>query len=125
MIYIFVCFCFVCLFVFSSTSKNTLKTLSKWYQNNGLTPVHRKTPKNTRASLPFELYQAIQTYILNYAEEHALQLPGRIAGYNKKSYQFLLLPSAETKIKVYDSFIAARGKPGMTLCLLYQAKTIK
>jgi len=86
--------------------------LTQWYLDNGLTPAARKTPKNHSAALPFDLYKAVQTYILNYAEEHALQLPGRISGYNKADHRFVLLPSSETKAKVYDGFIAARGKAG-------------
>ena len=63
--------------------------------HNGLTPrVHgnsRKLPHNTTA---FEEIRVVK-FILNYAEDHAILLPGRIPGYKRDDIK--LLPSNISK----------------------------
>ena len=46
---------------------------------------------NPNTLLTFDVIKNLVTFITNYAEEHAILLPGRIPGYKK------LLPSSTTK----------------------------
>ena len=53
---------------------------------------HKRLPHNT---LPYECKEHVVTFLQNYAEEHAILLPGRIPGYKRDDLQ--LLPSSTTK----------------------------
>ena len=62
----------------------------------GLTPRQhgnaRRLPHNT---LSFEAVKNVVMFLRNYAEDHAILLPGRIPGYKRDDVQ--LLPSSTTK----------------------------
>ena len=86
-------------------SDSRLRHLREHYENSGLSSrTHgntRRLPKNT---LPFAVVEDVKLFLANYAEEHAISLPGRIPGY--KDEDIKLLSSHETKIGVWRSFEA-------------------
>ena len=51
--------------------------------------------------------KCIVTFIKNYAEQHAILLPGRIPGYKRTDLQ--LLPTYTTKREVWNSYMKACG----------------
>lgn len=83
-----------------------LHRLREHYENSGLSSrTHgntRRLPKNT---LPFAVVEDVKLFLANYAEEHAISLPGRIPGYKDKDIK--LLSPHETKIGVWRSFEVA------------------
>ena len=83
-----------------------LKALRNHCKENGLVPrVHGNTRRLPANSLTFENVQQITTFIQNYAEDHAILLPGRIPGYKRTDLQ--LLPSSTTKHSVWRAYTAA------------------
>ena len=83
-----------------------LRRLREHYENSGLSSrTHGNTrglPKNT---LPFVVVEDVKLFLANYAEEHAISLPGRIPGYKDEDIKLLSLH--ETKIGVWRSFEVA------------------
>ena len=45
------------------------------------------------------------TFVSNFADDHTLLLPGRVPGYKRVNIR--LMPSSETKVKVYAAYSAA------------------
>ena len=84
-------------FFFYSVCNDTLNRLSKHYQAEGLTPIKRK--KGTNMNHPHRLSlddtRRIQTFITNFAEDHAVALPGRVPGFRQEDIR--LLPSSYPK----------------------------
>ena len=81
--------------------------LIKWYMEHGLKPKEKKTggrANNTRA-YSYEDIKRVVTFVTNYAEIHALVLPGRVPGFKRDDVK--LLPSSETKIKVYKAYVTS------------------
>ena len=86
--------------------------LIKHYKLNGLTPKEKLSggrSQNTN-SFKYEDIKITVTFISNYAAQHALVLPGRVPGFKKEDVK--LLPSSETKIKVYNSNVSAISDAG-------------
>ena len=92
--------------VVSRISQNKLTAVQKWYREYGAIPRrksaggHIETSKRTMA---YDDIIRIRTFITNYAEEHALVLPGRVHGF--KQGDLRLLPSVNTKASIWrDSY---------------------
>ena len=84
-----------------SISKDKLSACQKWYKKNGPTP-RRKQGGGWRAcarSLSLDDINRIYHFIDNYAEQHALALPGRVPGYKRSDLR--LLPSDSTKAGIW------------------------
>ncbi|ELU04932.1 hypothetical protein CAPTEDRAFT_200499 [Capitella teleta] len=82
------------------------------YIENGLTSRERKSGGracNTKR-LSFEDAQKTKTFITNYANTHALVLPGRVAG--RKDSGVALLPSPHMKVVVYKAYTEAQQETG-------------
>ena len=74
---------------------------------------------NVRAHSFADIERAI-AFINNYAEDHALALPGRIPGSRREAVK--LLPSSETKVKVHAAYKSAceqEGNNHNTIILIY------
>ena len=71
------------------------KALRSHCKENGLVPrIHGNTKRLPPNALTFGDVQRVVGYIQNYAEDHAILLPGRIPGYKRTDLQ--LLPSSTT-----------------------------
>ena len=76
--------------------KHKLPAIKEHYAKNGLTPrVHKNTRQLPAHALTYDQQLDIMKYLQNYAEEHAILLPGRIPGYKRDDIK--LLPSSCSK----------------------------
>jgi len=99
----------------SSAPFKTTRSLDKALHTRGLIPSEKKSGGrccNTR-SFTFEDIKHTASFINNYAQEHALVLPCRVPEFSREDIK--LLPSSETKRKVYGIYIKARTKAGNPL----------
>ena len=78
-----------------------LNAIKASWLKNGLRPRERKhtTPHNTTKLSDIKL---VVRYILNYAEDHAILLPGRVPGFKRDNIQLLL--SSVTKREVWVAY---------------------
>ena len=87
---------------------------SSWLKN-GLRPRQRQhtTPHNVTS---LSDVQQVVRFILNYAEDNAILLPGRIPGYKRDDMQ--LLPSSVTKREVWELYheTAASREGSLAVC---------
>ena len=101
------------MFFLNRISQDRLTGLLQWYKANGLVPKEKRSggrSNNTRAH-SFEDIQRAVAFVTQYAEHHALVLPGRVPGFKRDDVK--LLPSAETKAKVYAVYSATMKDSGM------------
>ena len=84
------------------------KALRSHIKENGLVPrIHGNTKRLPPNALSFEDVQRVASYIQNYAEDHAILLPGRIPGYKRTDLQ--LLPCSTTKHSVWRLYCTANS----------------
>ncbi len=77
-----------------------LKNLTKSLKENSLCPrLHGNTRRRPKHSLSFSSTSYVVQFLFNYAEEHALLLPGRVPGYSRSDIQ--LLPSSVSKRAIW------------------------
>ncbi|XP_038056280.1 uncharacterized protein LOC119728211 [Patiria miniata] len=82
-----------------------------FYRERGCLPrVHASSGKSFANHLNFNDRMRIQNFIANYAETHAVFLPGRIPGFKRDDLQ--LLPSSETKANVWRRYKLATEESG-------------
>ncbi|XP_064636957.1 uncharacterized protein LOC135493509 [Lineus longissimus] len=98
--------------------KDRLGALVKHYVDNGVTPrLHGNKGKLPKHALSVEDIERVVTFIHNYAEEHAVLLPGRIPGYKRDDLQ--LLPSSVSKAdihKLYSRSCEVADNRGVSEC---------
>lgn len=79
-------------------------TVRKAYLMNGLEQIsHGNKSRLPSHGFTTEDLQQITKYLNNYAEEHAVLLPGRIPGFKRSDLQ--LLPTQTTKRSVWMSYV--------------------
>ncbi|XP_064631663.1 uncharacterized protein LOC135489956 [Lineus longissimus] len=61
--------------------------------------------KFNRRALTYEDTQRINTFLINFAEQYALVLPGRVPGFKRADLK--LLPSCETKVSIWRKYCKA------------------
>ena len=68
---------------FYRISKDKLGAVQKWYRENGLIPRRKEAGGRVESAriLSFDDISNIYHFIDNYAEDHALVLPGRVRGF--------------------------------------------
>jgi len=78
-------------------SKTFLTNISQHFDKNGvIARVHGNTKKSPHNELPFESNLHFKTFVLNFAEENAITLPG-----------ILLLPCHMNKESIYNYYKAS------------------
>ena len=92
-------FCFL-----HTIGQSKFKAIKASFESNGLVPRQHRHHK-PRHALHLADIQYVVTFITNYAEDHAILLPGRIPGYKRDDV--ILLPSSTTKKAVWDLYHAA------------------
>ena len=91
------------VFFSSRISKNLLQSVVLAYKNDGGVPRQRKNAERTNKNfLKTEEITRVVTFIKNYADAHAILLPGRHPAHRDLSAK--LLPSNVTKSSVYDLY---------------------
>jgi len=85
-------------------SQDRLSSLQKWYKAEGLVPKEKKSGgrANNRRSLVIDDVKRVVQFVIGYAHDHALVLPGRVPGFKREDIK--LLPSSHGKGKVYASY---------------------
>ena len=84
----------------------TFKALRRSCREEGMLPrVHGNTRRLPSNALTFNDVKHVVSFIDNYAEDHAILLPGRIPGYKRSDLQ--LLPCSTTKRSVWKEYRSA------------------
>ena len=101
-----------------------MKNLMRSVKENGLTPrVHGNTNRKPKHALSYTTTEYIVRFLFNFAEQHALVLPGRVPGYSRTDIQ--LLPSSLSKRAVWRVYREAVGAVHAvaysTFCLLWRS----
>ena len=93
-------------------SQDRLSSLISHYKDHGISPRQLGSGgrQNNTKALSFQDITQVVQYISGYSDDHALALPGRVPGIWRKGVN--LLPSACTKISVYDSYKKATTESG-------------
>lgn len=80
--------------------KHRLKAIKAHFLENGLTlRIHGNTGRLPHNATSYASIRYIVQFIINFAEQHAILLPGRIPAYKKDDFK--LLPSSITKKVCY------------------------
>ena len=92
-------------------SQDRLTALLDWYKTEGLVPKEKKSGgrKSNTKCLMFEDIKRVVQFLTNYADVHALVLPGRVPGFKRDDIR--LLPSSHTKTKVYACLLYTSPSP--------------
>ena len=61
-------------------SKDKLTNLKKWHLANGIYP-RKKSGGRRKTALSFAEIKRVSRFIINFAEQHSIILPGRILGF--------------------------------------------
>ena len=86
-------------------SIDKLSALIRHYKENGITPrTHKNSKKLPYNTLSFETTKYVVDFIINYAECHAIMLPGRTPDF--WNHDVKLLPTNCTKRSVYDIYVS-------------------
>ena len=102
-----------CNTIVYSISTDRLTALVKWYRENGLQPKEKRNAGHDNNTRAYSLDDTKRTvaFISNYADDHALVLPGRVPGFQRDDIR--LMPSCETKVKVHAAYTTAMSNLGM------------
>ena len=85
-----------------------LKAIKSSYKKDGIQPrVHGNCKRLPANALTFADVQHVVKFITNFAEDHAILLPGRIPGYKRSDLQ--LLPTSITRRYVWQAYYHAAG----------------
>ena len=102
----------ICLKTFlfiHSIGKKRFRNLLKHYQLNGVSPrVHGNVKRRPWNAASFPDKERAVTFIKNFAEAHALPLPGRMPKFY--DYSIMLLPSDVSKASVHREYMKATRK---------------
>ena len=83
-------------FLYGVGTKHRLEAIKKHYLEHGMeTRVHKNTRRLPHNALSFDEITSVVKFIENYAEQHAILLPGRIPAYKRDNMK--LLPSSTSK----------------------------
>ena len=94
----------VSTFLWNSYSR--FRRLKEHYELHGIFPrTHRNTNRLPENTLPYSTIEDVQAFLLNYVEENAITLSGRIPGF--KSDDVKVLSSSETKMSVWQVYKSA------------------
>ena len=94
----------LCTFLFLyHTKKDQFLNIKASCSENGIAPrVHGNTRRLPVHALTFDDVSRVVSFIKNYAEDHAVLLPGRIPGYKRSDLQ--LLPCSTTRSLVWRQY---------------------
>lgn len=105
------------LMICFSISQNKLTACLSHYKEHGVTPREKEwggRKFNTKAFKPEDIQNTMR-FIQNFAEDHALVLPGRVPGFKRSDVK--ILPSAYTKAAIWDHYRRLMQARGMKICV--------
>ena len=99
------------------------RNLCKHFDANGVTPrIHKNTKKVPHNAYSAEEEKQVVTFIQNFADCHAMPLPGRMP--NMKDYSVMMLPSDMTKSGIWKNYIESCAESGLRAVGLTKFKCI-
>ena len=97
-----------------------LKNLAKSLKNNGLAPrIHGNTKRLPPNTLSTSSVDFVICFLLNYADQNGILLPGRIPGYTRSDIK--LLPSSMSKRGVWRTYRESHTVAYTTFCSLWRS----
>ena len=88
---------------FYGISYSRVRRLKDHYEQHGICArSHGNTKRLPENTLPKSAIEDVHTFLVNYVEENAITLPGRIPGF--KSDNVKVLPSCETRMSVWRAY---------------------
>ena len=88
---------------FYGISYSRFRRLKEHYEKHGIySRSHGNTKRLPENTLPKSAIEDVHTFLVNYVEENAITLPGRIPGF--KSDDVKVLPSCETRMSVWRAY---------------------
>ena len=88
------------------------RNLCKHFDANGVTPrIHKNTKKVPHNAYSAEEEKQVVTFIQNFADCHAMPLPGRMP--NMKDYSVMILPSDMTKSGIWKNYVESCAESGL------------
>ena len=97
-------------------SKDKLTNLKQFYMTHGIYPRKKKSGGRRKTALNFAEITRVTRFIINFAEQHSIILPGRIPGFKRDDVK--VLPSCETKASIWRYYKAASVE-GTACCGLF------
>lgn len=89
-----------------------LENLKQHYKNHGIMPrIHGNKGKMPIRTCSMDTLQHVITFLDNYAEEHAVALPGRVPGFKRSDIK--LLPSSATKASIHRLYEQSAESAGL------------
>lgn len=89
-----------------------LENLKRHYKNHGIMPrIHGNKGKMPVRTCSMDTLQHVITFLDNYAEEHAVALPGRVPGFKRSDIK--LLPSSATKASIHRLYEQSAESAGL------------
>ena len=109
--------------------KSAFKAIKKSFGEEGLTPrVHGNTKRAPHNALGYDDTKNVISFLNSYAEDNAIQLPGRIPGYKRTDLK--LLPCSTTRRSVWVQYRSSttmmpniRAVAYTTFCYLWRSLT--
>lgn len=99
--------------------------MKKQFLCEGINPKQHGNIHRAASNANFEKRLAARSFIQNFAENHALVLPGRLPNY--KNPDLKLLPSSMTKkyvYSLYESAVKKTAQEPLSICLFYQVWSV-
>ena len=88
------------------------RNLCKHFDANCVTPrIHKNTKKVPHNAYSAEEEKQVVTFIQNFADCHAMPLPGRMP--NMKDYSVMMLPSDMTKSGIWKNYVESCAESGL------------
>ena len=89
-----------------------LEKLKQHYKNHGITPrTHGNKGEMPIGTCSMDTLQHVISFLDNYAEEHAVALPGRVPGFKRSDIK--LLPSSATKASIHRLYEQSAESTGL------------
>lgn len=99
------------------------RNLCTHFDLNGVTPrVHKNTRKIPHNAYSVDEEKQVVTFIQNFADCHAMPLPGRMP--NMKDYSVMMLPSDMTKSGIWNKYVESCSQAGIRAVGLTKFKCV-
>ncbi|KAI0237073.1 hypothetical protein LSAT2_012447 [Lamellibrachia satsuma] len=102
-------------------SNNHLNAVKKHFKENGLVPRKKKSGGRRKTALSLEDIRRVTRFILHYAEQHSLVLPGRVPGFKRDDVK--VLPTHLSKAQLWRDYKAA-SPPGQRVVQLSSFRSL-
>ena len=74
----------------------------------------RRGGRRSKTAVSYNDVERVVQFLLNYTDNHAIALPGRIPGF--KQTDIKIFPSSETKASIWRKYEKASEEQGVLLC---------